>query len=116
MKRKGKCIMGRRKRGIKCACVCLTNCWLVDNEDRDIIMKSSSTHTQLLCSFGWPQEYLSSRVLRSDLSFCSILPVTMWEMAQKGRQESSIAVSKEKGEKCKVEVREIKMLKMIPGV
>lgn len=50
------------------------------------------------------------------MSFCSILPVTVWEIAQKGRQGSSIAVSKEK-EKCKVEVREIKkMLKMIPGV
>lgn len=87
MKRKGKCIMGRRKRGIKCVCVCvcLTNCWLVDHEDRDLVMKSSSAHTQLLCSRGWPLEYLSCGVLRSDLSFCSIPPVTMWEMAQKGR-------------------------------
>lgn len=116
MKRKGKCIMWRRKRGIKCACVCLTNCWLVDHEGRDLVMKSSSTHTQLLCSRGWPLEYLSSGVLGSDLSFCSIPPVTVWEMAPKGRQESAVAVNKEKGGKWEVEVREVKMLKMIPGV
>ena len=50
------------------------------------------------------------------MSLCSIPPVTVWEMAQKGRQESAVAVNKEKGGKGEVEVREIKMLKMIPGV
>lgn len=46
------------------------------------------------------------------MSFCASCRVTVWEIAQKGRQRSSMAVSKEKGEKCKVEVREIKMLKI----
>ena len=32
-----------------CVCVCLTNCWLVDHEDRDLVMKSSQrSHTVIL--------------------------------------------------------------------